>query len=121
MALSKETHRVLQKSLLVLFVLLAVACFSAKFMLDSYFLENRPRESESAEGRVYSEYIKIGYGDTVYLTKGEYLLSEWMIPIFLALMLVGNLLDMRWKYFAPYKKEKWELPVITKRRDKVKD
>lgn len=107
MALSKDSSKLLQKSLLVLLVVLGITCFSSKLLLDSYYLENRPREPRIEEGRTYSQYIKVSYGATVFLTQREHLLSESLMPMFLGFVLIGYLLNTRWKLFAPFKKDKW--------------
>ena len=112
--------RLLQKPSLILLVVLGLACFIAKLLLASYYLENRPREPRPAEGMIYPESIKVSYGATVFLTEGEHLLFEWLMPAFLVAMLIGYLLNMRWKQFAPYKEEKWGVPEITQGRDKEK-
>src|SRR4030095_7024428 len=104
MALSKDWSELLQKSLLVLLIVLGITCFSSKFLLDSYYLGNRPREPRTEEGRTYSQFIKISYGATVFLTRREHFLSESMMPMFLGFMLIGYFLNMRWKLFAPLKK-----------------
>ena len=114
----KESFRVLQKLLLILLVVLGLACFVAKFWLASYYLENRPKEPRPAEGMVYAEYIKVSYGATVFLTEREHLLFEWLMPAFLVAMIIGYLLNMRWKHFAPYKKEKLAgTAVVDERKD----
>lgn len=106
MALPKHSSKLLQKSLLVLLIVLGITCFSSKLLLDSYYLGNRPREPRTEEGRTYSQYIKVSYGATVFLTQREHLLSESLMPMFLGFMLIGYLLNTRWKLFAPFKKEK---------------
>jgi len=109
----------LQKSLLVLLIVLGITCFSSKLLLDSYYLENRPRDLRAEEGRTYPQYIKVSYGATVFLTRREHLLSESLTPMFLGFMLIGYFLNTRWKLFAPFKKDK-SPPVSTKSSDKEK-
>ncbi len=121
MASFRELIRPLQKSLLILLVVLGLACFTAKLLLASYYLENRPREPRPAEGRTYPEYIKVSHGATVFLTEREHLLFEWLMPAFLVTMIVGCSLNMRWKHFAPYKKEKQATPLVTARKDERGD
>jgi hypothetical protein len=111
-----DASRVLKRSLLILFVALAMVCFISKILLDAYFLDNRPREPRPAEGRTYTQYIKVSYGDTVFLTKGEHLLSETLFPLFLVFILIGGALNMRWKQLAPYKQERFARPENTKKR-----
>ena len=106
MTLSKDSSKLLQKSLLVLLIALGITCFISKFLLDSYYLGNRPREPRTEEGRTYSQFIKVTYGATVFLTKREHLLSELLLPMFPGFMLIGYLLNKRWKIFAPFKQDK---------------
>lgn len=120
MTSSKLPHKLLQKSLLVLLMVLGITCFISKLLLDSYYLDRRPRESRAEEGRIYSQYIKMSYGATVFLTKREHILSESLMPMFFGFMLIGYLLNMRWKHFAPFKREKWSRRISTKRSDKEK-
>jgi hypothetical protein len=117
----RESLRLLQKSILILLIVLGLACFVAKLLLASYYLENRPREPRSAEGLIYPEYIKVRYGATVFLTERERLLFEGLMPAFLVAMIIGYLLNMRWKHFAPYKKGKQGVPVMTNRKGKGED
>jgi hypothetical protein len=121
MAISKDSSKLLQKSLLILLIVLGITCFGSKLLLDSYFLGNRPREPRTEEGRTSSQFIKVNYGATVFLTQREHLLSESLMPMFLGFMLIGYLLNTRWKLFAPYKKDKWSRRISTKSSDKEKD
>jgi len=105
MALSRDSYKQLQKSLLVVLIVLGITCFSSKLLLDAYYLGNRPREPRTEEGRTYSQFIKVSYGATVFLTRREHLLSESLMPMFGGFMLIGYLLNTRWKLFAPFKKD----------------
>ena len=105
MALSKDWSKLLQKSLLVMLIVLGLTCFISKFLLDAYFLENRPREPKTEEGRTYSQFIKVSYGATVFLTRREHLLSESLLPMFGGFMLIGYFLNKRWKLLGPFKVE----------------
>ena len=115
MALSKDSFKLLQKSLLVLLIVLGLTCFISKFLLDAYYLENRPRAPRTEEGRTYSQFIKVSYGATVFLTQREHLLSELLMPMFLGFMLIGYFLNKRWKIFAPFKEDNWSRRISTKR------
>jgi len=65
------------------------------------------RESpRTEEGRTYSQFIKVSYGATVFLTRREHLLSESLMPMFGGFFLIGYFLNRRWKLFAPFKKDK---------------
>ena len=100
------TTKLLQKTLLVLLIVSGLTCFISKFLLDAYYLGNRPREPTTEEGRTYSQFIKISYGATVFLTRREHLLSESLMPMFAGFMLIGYLLNRRWKLLAPFKEGK---------------
>ena len=99
------TTKLLKKSLLVLLIVLGLTCFISKFLLDAYFLENRPRAARTEEGRTYSQFIKVSYGATVFLTRREHLLSESLLPMFGGFMLIGYFLNKRWKLLGPFKVE----------------
>ena len=86
----------LQKSLLVLLIVLGLTCFFSKLLLDAYYLENRPREPRTEEGRTYPQFITVSDGATVFLTPRERLLSESLMPMFFGFMLIGYLLNRRW-------------------------
>ena len=105
MALSKDWPRLLQKSLLVLLIALGLTCFISKFLVDAYYLENRPREPRTEEGRTNSQFIKVSYGATVFLTRREQLLTELLLPMFGGFMLIGYFLNKRWKLLGPFKTE----------------
>jgi hypothetical protein len=100
------TTKLLQKTLLVLLIVLGLTCFISKFVLDAYYLENRPREPRTEEGRTYAQFIKVSYGATVFLTRREHLLSESLLPMFGGFILIAYLLNRRWKLLAPFKKDK---------------
>ena len=100
------TTKLLQKSLLVLLIVLGLTCFISKFVLDAYYLGNRPREPRTEEGRTYSQFIKVSYGWTVFLTRREHLLSESLLPMFGGFGLIAYLLNRRWKLLGPFKEDK---------------
>jgi len=102
----KERVVVLQKALLVSCIVLSLTCFFSNMLVDSYYLENRPRQVRPAEGRVHPKFIKVSYGATVYLTKRENLLSDLLIPSFVAIFVIGYILNARWKHFEPYKESR---------------
>jgi hypothetical protein len=107
----------LRKIVLVSCLVLFITCFLSSIVLDSYFIDNRPRQSQPAEGRIYPKSLKTSYGATVYLTEKEKMLSDLLFPFSFIIMVIGIALNTRWKLFAPYKKSKSDLPIATKRKN----
>ena len=93
----------LRKTILVSCSVLFITCFLSSIVLDAYFIDRRPRESQPAEGRIYPKYLKSSYGATVYLTEREKMLSDLLFPLSFIIIGIGIVLNTRWKLLAPYK------------------
>jgi len=106
----------LRKTILVSFLVLSIACFVSNILVDSYFIDNRPRESRPAEYRTYPRRLKVSYGATVYLTENEARLSDVLLPASLVIFVFGAVLNTRWKILAPYHNSKSEAPIAKKRK-----
>ncbi len=106
----------LRKTILVSCLVIFITGFLSTIVLDSYFIDHRPRESQPAEGRIYPKYLKSSYGATVYLTEKEKMLSDLLFPFCFVILGIGIVLNTRWKLLAPYKKSGSDAPSATKRK-----
>ena len=114
--LASELATLVRKIVLAGCGFLFIAGFVSKIVLDAYFLDNRPREVQPAEGRVYAKYIKLSYGATVYLTDKEKMLSDWL-SLSLGIVAIGIALNAGLLLLAPDKQSKSNVSVGPKRRN----
>ena len=89
----------LQKLLIILFFVVAVAFFSYIAYLDNFYYENAPREALSAQGRVHPQFVH--HGAKVFLTEQELFNFEVLFPtISIGSAAIAGLLALRRKLFG---------------------
>ena len=92
--------RVVQKTIVIGFIVACFAFFGLVLSLDYYFYQKSPREPEPASGKIYPQHLNIGTRvGPVYLTRTQLLPSQaifWVCPV---LFLTGYFLNKRWKVF----------------------
>jgi hypothetical protein len=93
----------LQKSLIIGLLILGFLSLGLRIYLDGYFYQNRPSEPIPIEGKVYSKNVQ--HGAYVYLTRNENLFFDLLPLTFIILFVAGALLNMRWKWLIPYKRQ----------------
>ncbi len=107
----------LQKLLIILLFVVAVAFFSYIASLDNFYYENAPREALTAQGRVHPKFVH--HGTKVFLTEQEAFNFEVLYPsISIGSVLIAGLLDLRWQHFMFTKDFKGADPFSWLRRKK---
>ncbi len=93
----------LQKSLIIGLIILSFISLGLRIYLDGHFYQSSPREPIPAEGKIYPRNVH--HGAHVYLNRNEDLVFDLLVPAFIIFFVAGALLNVRWKWFAPYKRQ----------------
>jgi len=98
----------LQKTLTVAFLAIAVSCFVYTLYLDNYYGVNGATKPEPTEGRIYPKTLH--HGVHVFMTKGEKFRFDVVLPsVSIGSFLIAALLNMRWKHFRGSGQDKTKL------------
>ena len=90
--------KLLQKLLLIILTVSAVAVWGWWVYLDSYYYENAPRTPVIAEGRIHPRIVH--HGSQVFLTDKEKFNLNVLYPSLpLLCILIAGVLDKHWKHF----------------------
>ena len=89
-----------KKLLLYALLTVAVAAFLGKFVLDAYYIDNRPQAPVEHDGKIYERTLKVAHGRTVYLSRFESLASDSLVPLSMFSVMIVCALNMRWKSLA---------------------
>jgi hypothetical protein len=94
----------MRKSLIILCGVMFIVFFALEVFVDAYYHDYRPAEPQPAQGRVYA--TKLSKGAVVYLTRKEQVVYQVRMPLTLAPILIGLLLNTYWKQNASKKQVK---------------
>jgi hypothetical protein len=98
----------LQKTLIVTFLAIAVSCFACILYLDNYYGVNGATKPEPNEGRIYPKTLH--HGVHVFMTKGEKFRFDVVLPsVSIGSFLIAALLNMRWKRFRGSGQDKTQI------------
>jgi hypothetical protein len=92
--------RIVQKTIVIGFIVAAFAGFAFVFFLDVYYYQTSPREPDPTSGKIYPHHLNIGTRvGPVYLTRTQLLPSQAMFYVFPTVFLTGYFLNKHWKAF----------------------
>jgi hypothetical protein len=110
---------VLQKSLIVLLLMIAAASFIYILYLDSYYDRYGAREPQPTEGRIHLKTVH--HGTRVFLTEKERLNFNVLLPsVSILCVLIAGLLNLRWKCFdtSMHISPRWGVEPVVKLKKK---